>query len=319
SRGISYKTAWRQWKSGRLDGYQLPSGAIFVRVDPANIPLCLVCDTSLKSLMSASPLNCPVCGWVVSWADAKSLIEREQINWARKMWAKCQSGQSSNHDVAFSRLELRLDALQVQLQRATEERQYLQSQLDWVLEWLDRTNPDRIAQMLLNIETQSSEDFESTLQSEVGLDYKPLRELLVARQWRDADAMTRSLMLQGMQRETEGWLTPEDIEHFPPMDWQTLDWLWYEYSGGRFGFSVQQWMWQEVSGDYTAFCDRVGWRNRENWLYYDDVRFDIDAPAGHLPILGWQKRSCYGIGGGTAAEIMASLVAKSGNMEAGED
>ena len=31
--GISYKTAWRYWKDGKLDAYQLPSGTIIVADD----------------------------------------------------------------------------------------------------------------------------------------------------------------------------------------------------------------------------------------------------------------------------------------------
>jgi predicted site-specific integrase-resolvase len=29
--GVSYKTAWRLWKSGKLDAYQLPTGTVIVR------------------------------------------------------------------------------------------------------------------------------------------------------------------------------------------------------------------------------------------------------------------------------------------------
>lgn len=31
--GISYRTAWRLWKAGELDAYQLPTGTIIVRAD----------------------------------------------------------------------------------------------------------------------------------------------------------------------------------------------------------------------------------------------------------------------------------------------
>jgi len=30
--GITYKTAWRLWKQGKLDAFQLPSGTIIVNV-----------------------------------------------------------------------------------------------------------------------------------------------------------------------------------------------------------------------------------------------------------------------------------------------
>ena len=29
--GISYTTAWRLWKQGKLDAYQLPTGTVIVR------------------------------------------------------------------------------------------------------------------------------------------------------------------------------------------------------------------------------------------------------------------------------------------------
>ena len=36
--GITYKTAWRLWKSGELDAFQLPTGTIIVNVNE-NEPL----------------------------------------------------------------------------------------------------------------------------------------------------------------------------------------------------------------------------------------------------------------------------------------
>ncbi len=35
--GISYTTAWRMWKKGELDAYQLPSGTIIVRDDEESV------------------------------------------------------------------------------------------------------------------------------------------------------------------------------------------------------------------------------------------------------------------------------------------
>ncbi len=32
--GVSYRTAWRYWKDGRLDAYQLPTGTIIVNENP---------------------------------------------------------------------------------------------------------------------------------------------------------------------------------------------------------------------------------------------------------------------------------------------
>jgi predicted site-specific integrase-resolvase len=40
--GISYQTAWRMWKRGQLNAYQLPTGTVVVKieVDDNYIVLC---------------------------------------------------------------------------------------------------------------------------------------------------------------------------------------------------------------------------------------------------------------------------------------
>lgn len=38
--GISYSTAWRLWKQGKLDAYQLPTGTVIVREEAANKQAC---------------------------------------------------------------------------------------------------------------------------------------------------------------------------------------------------------------------------------------------------------------------------------------
>lgn len=35
---------------------------------------------------------------------------------------------------------------------------------------------------------------------------------------------------------------------------------------------------------YIAGADRVGWRNGEQWIGYNQIKFTLDAPVGHLPI-----------------------------------
>ena len=35
--GISYQTAWRMWKRGELNAYQLPTGTIIVKTDSSEI------------------------------------------------------------------------------------------------------------------------------------------------------------------------------------------------------------------------------------------------------------------------------------------
>jgi eukaryotic-like serine/threonine-protein kinase len=127
----------------------------------------------------------------------------------------------------------------------------------------------------------------STLSS----DYSHLRELLAQKRWKEADLETELVMLRVARVEKEGWLNLELINRFPWEDLRTIDQLWVMYSNGRFGFRVQKRIWQEIGGkvDYQTerrLGDRVGWRQDNSWLNYDDLTFSLDAPAGHLPARG---------------------------------
>lgn len=125
------------------------------------------------------------------------------------------------------------------------------------------------------------------LSSERGVDYTRLRDLLKAREWKEAHDQTLKVMLKAAGREKEGWLNYDDIEKFPCTDLRTIDQLWVEYSDGRFGFSVQKRIWKSVGEDYNKFGDRVGWRSNMKWLYYSELTFSKEAPApgGHLPVV----------------------------------
>jgi GUN4-like/TIR domain len=133
-------------------------------------------------------------------------------------------------------------------------------------------------------------DRPEVLQSEKGIDYKPLQDMLKAKQWKEADRETRRVMCAAMGRQEEGWLRVEDIKKFPCADLRTIDQLWVKYSDGQFGFSVQKKIWQECGSptdynkDWEKFGDRTGWRMNNDWISYSDVTFDTTSPQGHLPI-----------------------------------
>lgn len=141
------------------------------------------------------------------------------------------------------------------------------------------------------------------MQSEVGVDYSRLRDLLAAGQWREAEGETKKVMLQAARREKEGMLDRESSEKFPSTDLRTIDQLWVKFSNGRFGFSVQKQILERVLGkenvnpetsEYRRFAhdfkehlnqfgEDVGWRMEGNWLNFRDLMFDFAAPEGHLP------------------------------------
>ncbi|MEG4083533.1 serine/threonine-protein kinase [Microcoleus sp. POL10_C6] len=142
-----------------------------------------------------------------------------------------------------------------------------------------------------------------SLKSARGVDYTRLRDLLAAGKWKEADQETFKVMLKAARREKEGWFDTNSIENFPGDDLRTIDKLWVKYSQGHFGFSVQKKIWLEIGGkvDYDTECklgDRVGWRKRrkgrKDWLNYNDLTFNLQAPEGHLP---W-VRCCVQVGFG---------------------
>jgi len=138
-----------------------------------------------------------------------------------------------------------------------------------------------------------SESDTDDLSSEMGVDYRMLRDLLKAGKWKEADNKTAVVMLKAANRERAGWLRIEDIENFPCTDLRTINTLWVKYSHGRFGFSVQKRIWESVGGnpdaDYETcyrFGGIVGWRVKDEWLDYSDMTFNENAPKGHLPFGG---------------------------------
>lgn len=126
--------------------------------------------------------------------------------------------------------------------------------------------------------------------SAVGVDYTNLRNLLAARKWKEADQETAKKMCEVAGREKEGYLRDEDIKSFFLEDLKTINSLWVEYSKGRFGLTVQNRIWDSVNRDPNKFAARVGWTVNGEWVSYYDLKFDLNAPPGHLPF--WWSLGC---------------------------
>jgi GUN4-like len=132
----------------------------------------------------------------------------------------------------------------------------------------------------------------------VSLNYEYLRSLLAAKRWQEADQETKVSLFKACGLQLSNRLTPTRIAiDFPCQDLQILDQLWMDYSGDRFGFSVQAAIWQKIDATFwdksevwSRFGDRAGWRvNRlidHYWKRYDQLIFSLEAPVGHLPYLG---------------------------------
>lgn len=120
--------------------------------------------------------------------------------------------------------------------------------------------------------------------------YSCLRKLLKENRWEDANRETLRLMLQTVNREGEGFIDTKTMKEFPCKDLLIIEDLWSKASQGRFGFDTQQKIWKSEGGKpyltdenseaYHRFRSAVGWKKGK------DPNFSLNAPYGHLPILG---------------------------------
>jgi len=150
----------------------------------------------------------------------------------------------------------------------------------------------------------SAETAANLVSPETRIDYLPLKNLLAAQQWRQANDETRRLMLRAADREKQGWLTADDIDKIPCWDLRTMDELWKENSNGHFSFSVQYPIFVNTGNKpgrlmapeaFDKFGNQVGWRKNNEWiLFKENLTYSLDAPIGHLP----NPRDEYQINGG---------------------
>ena len=126
-----------------------------------------------------------------------------------------------------------------------------------------------------------------SLQSERGIDYSPLQQLLIAGDFQAADRMTLQKMceLAGAAAVQRKWLYFTEIENFTISDLQTINTLWLVYSEGKFGFSVQREIWLSLGKNWEKFWYKIGWKNGNIWTRYPDgFTWNLTAPPGHLPL-----------------------------------
>lgn len=121
------------------------------------------------------------------------------------------------------------------------------------------------------------------------IDYAPLENLLASSKWRSADEETNSIMLQLTNRVDAGWLREEDFAALSCLHLETIDKLWANHSQGHFGFTAQSQIWNIVGENYTKFSDAVSWRLNYKWQLYSELKFNLEAPPGHLPAAPFYK------------------------------
>ncbi|MDY7013937.1 MAG: GUN4 N-terminal ARM-like repeat domain-containing protein [Cyanobacteriota bacterium] len=126
-----------------------------------------------------------------------------------------------------------------------------------------------------------------TLESEKNIDYQPLARALLNRDFFGADRLTLEKLceLAGEAAIKRKWLYFSEVDKFPVADLQTIDRLWFVYSEGRFGFSVQREIWLARGQDFSKLWSKIGWRTGNNWTRYPhEFIWNSSAPRGHLPL-----------------------------------
>ena len=157
------------------------------------------------------------------------------------------------------------------------------------------------------------------------INYAPLKNLLDLGVWKQADQETNYILRKASNCSSgDSPKSQEMISHSQDV-LRTIDYLWLEYSSGKFGLSVQSKLYREIIKDYypeikdyylhldlstndkhellqksiASICqwgDKVHWRDYGNWLSYSQINFKDSACIGHLPTWSctsfWRDGQC---------------------------
>ncbi|MEO0986261.1 MAG: GUN4 domain-containing protein [Cyanobacteria bacterium J06639_14] len=152
------------------------------------------------------------------------------------------------------------------------------------------------------IEREATDERYGPIESNSGLDYSRLRQLLWLNQWEDADQETERLILTSLSRDMHP-LEGDAILQLNCVDMQTIDALWARYSRGKFGFRVQHQIYVRNERRADDFLVAVRWQEATaignvnlfpRRKPYRELQFDAEAEAGHLPTWRWGSDALEG-------------------------
>jgi hypothetical protein len=126
-----------------------------------------------------------------------------------------------------------------------------------------------------------------SLKSEKNIDYSDLQNLLIKQDYQAADSLTREKLceLAGAPAIQRKWVYFTEIEKFPATDLAIIDRLWYIYSEGKFGYSIQRKIWLSLGKDFNKLWEKIAWKKANKWTKYpQEFTWDLTAPPGHLPL-----------------------------------
>lgn len=137
-------------------------------------------------------------------------------------------------------------------------------------------------------------DIPKNLPSDVGMDYVPLATMLATGQLLEADQFTRDalIVISGAKEKGRDFVYFTDVKRIPATDLATIERLWNQFSGGKFGYSVQKKKYRQSKENFEVFCKKIGWtttdgevERKKRWFGASEFIYDIKkAPEGHLPL-----------------------------------
>ncbi|CAJ1946514.1 unnamed protein product [Cylindrotheca closterium] len=145
-------------------------------------------------------------------------------------------------------------------------------------------------------DASDTEDVEipTNLPSECGMDYIPLATMLATGQLAEADQFTRDalIVISGAKDKKRDFVYFTDVKNIPNTDLATIERLWNQFSGGKFGYSVQKKKFKQSKEDFEVFCRKIGWttqdgevERKKRWFGASEFIYDVKkAPEGHLPL-----------------------------------
>ncbi|MCG6138001.1 MAG: GUN4 domain-containing protein [Nostoc sp. LLA-1] len=166
---------------------------------------------------------------------------------------------------------------------------------------------NEIAQEVVKTATSYSYTSSKDFTDVIGGNFHTLNELLQSKKWEEADWETAKIIYAIGQNELShnpeykdylpDYIVEEHIKIIPKKYLNNIDKLWNKHSNGRFGFNVQKRILENIykqnPGHFyfiedqviEQFGDLVGWRKKDDWLYYVDLYDSLKTAApGHLPL-----------------------------------
>jgi len=134
------------------------------------------------------------------------------------------------------------------------------------------------------------------LPSDVGFDYVPLAGALASGDLKEADQITRDalIVIAGSKAKGRDFVYFTEVKNIPNTDLATIERLWQQFSGGKFGYSVQKKKWRQSKENFELWCKKIGWNimdedgdveRKRRWFGNSEFIYDLKkAPEGHFPL-----------------------------------